>query len=312
MTINFFDRKIPALLGLLIITIGLVFIIFLVKSGTIFEIGAGPGKDPKNIQITNVSDISFTISYATDDKVIGTLKYGADQQNLDIIVLDDRDQLSQSINKYRSHSITVKNLNPKTTYYFSIISGSKEFLNDGKSWEIQTGEIIEETPTLQKPLSGRVITSSDQIPEEGLVFVTISGAAKLSALLKTNGTYVVPINNLRSESLNNSFKMKNDMLINIEVISGNLSSSLTISPDQISPVPIITISNNNDFPNKSSSIKEQSADEEKILPTKNSIPNSESSVPFPTLPSTNNSSVIMSAVMSAISAVSGIFSFLSD
>lgn len=309
MTINFFNRKIPALLGLLIITIGLVFIIFLVESGTIFEIGAGPGEDPKNIQITNISDISFTLSYATDGKVIGTLKYGADQENLDIIVLDDRDQLSQSINKYKSHSITVKNLNPKTTYYFSITSGSKEFLNDGKPWEIQTGEVIEEAPTLQKPLSGRVITSSGQIPEEGLVFVTISGAGKLSNLLREDGTYVVPINNLRNESLNNSFKIENNMQINIEVISGNLSSSLTISPDQISPIPIITISSNNDFSsNESSSIKEQSADEEKILPTKNSVPNSEPSAPSPTLPPDNNSSVIMSAVISAISAVTGIFS----
>lgn len=334
MRINFFDRKISTLLGFIIITIGLVVTIFLVKAGTIFEIGAGPGQDPKNIEITNISDVSFSLSYTTDDKVIGTLKYGTTQENLDKIALDDRDQLNQSVNSYKAHSITVKDLDAKTTYYFSITSGDEEFFNNGELFKIQTGDTTEETPSFQKPISGRVITPSGQAPEEGLVFVTINGAAKLSTLLKTNGTYVVPLNNLRNDSFNNYFKIEDNMLINIEVISENLFSSVSVSPNQISPVPLTTLSNNYDFSSDELTPTARNlSNEERVFPTIRSkkrvvsfsptrspaptiaitnTPIPLASTPAPSLSPTGNSSVIITTVMAAISAVAGIFSFLSD
>lgn len=317
MRIDFFDRKIPKLFGFLIITVGLFVTIFLAKAETIFEIIAGPGQDPKNIQITNISDISFSLSYITDDKVIGTLKYGETHNTLDKIALDDRDQLNQSINSYKTHSITVKDLDAETSYYFVITSGDEEFSNDGKPFEIKTGSIIKDIPSFQKPISGRVITPSGQAPEEGLVFVNIIGAAKLSTLLKTNGTYVVPINNLRNESLNNFFKIEDNTIINIEVISEKLFSSVNTYPNQISPVPVITLSNNYDF----------SSDEK--TPTRLHLSNEERAFPFIPTPSpipiisiTNNptplpspgksSSAIITAVNGVFSLATGIFSFLSD
>src|SRR3990167_10877615 len=100
---SFWNRKIPSLLAFLVIIVGILFTTFLVKGGNLFQISAGPGSEPKNIQTTNISDTSFTISYTTDESVIGTINYGTDANALDKFVLDDRDQLSQDVNKYQSH-----------------------------------------------------------------------------------------------------------------------------------------------------------------------------------------------------------------
>ena len=170
---NFWDRKIPTLVGLLIITIGILGTTYLVKGETFFQIRATPEQDPKNIKITNISDAFFTLTYTTNTLVLGTLNYGKDPNLLDNVVLDDRDQLSQSVSKYKAHSITAKNLDPNTTYYFSITSADKTYLNNTNPYKVETGSKIDKTPSSQVPMSGEVVMPDGESPSEGLVIVTI-------------------------------------------------------------------------------------------------------------------------------------------
>lgn len=244
---GFWNRKIPTLVGLLVITVGIIATTFLVKGGSIFQIKAGPGQDPKNVQITNTSDTSFTLSYTTADQVIGTLNYGSEASLLDSVVLDDRDQLSQSVNKYRAHSITVRDLEPNTRYYFTITSGDKKYLKNNSPYEIETGDRIDEDPSSQVPLSGKVALPDGSFPSEGLVYVNIDGAQRLSAYIKNDGTYTIPLNNLRNSSLDDHFTIDSNTIINVEIYAQNLFSSVSVSPGDISPVPLITLSNTYDF-----------------------------------------------------------------
>ncbi len=242
-----FNKKNPALFGLLIILIGIFITIYLVNNGSLFLINAGPGQDPKNAGITNISDTSFTLTYTTDDKTAGTLNYGIDPGNLDTVVLDDRDQLSQSINEYNVHSITVKNLNPEFVYYFNIISGDKTYLKNGSPYNIKTGPVIENDPSDKEPLSGKVILPDGSNASEALIYFSLNGAQKLSSVIKNDGNYTIPLNTLRNKSLNDYIDIDKNSIINIEVRSGNLFSSVSVSPDEINPVPVITLSNNYDF-----------------------------------------------------------------
>lgn len=241
------SKKVPTGLGLLLIIVGLVATTILVKNGGSFQINAGPGQDPKNIAITNTIDSSFTVTYTTDDQVVGTLNYGTSKDALDKVVLDDRDQLSQTINDYKVHSITVKNLEPETEYYFSITSGDKKYMDNNSAFNAKTGSIINKDPSSQIPISGKVITPDGSSPGEGIVYVSINGAQKLSAFLKNDGNYTIPLNNLRTDSIDEYFIIVASSIINIEVGSGNLISSVSVSKDQINPVPIITLSNSYDF-----------------------------------------------------------------
>ncbi len=264
---SFWDRRIPTVIGLIIITVGIMATTLLVRDGSLFQTKAGPGQDPENIKTTNLSDIAFTVSYRTDDEVIGTLNYGSDPNLLDNVVLDDRDQLSQSVNKYKIHSITVKNLNPITTYYFSITSGDKKYLNNSSPYETKTGNAIDKNPSSQIPMTGKVILSDGSSPPEGLIYVSIDGAQELSTYLKNDGTYTLPLNNLRNEDLNDYFTIDATTIINIDVFSQNLSSSVSLSPDDISPVPPITLSNSYDFSNSSNENSSSASESSQSFPS---------------------------------------------
>lgn len=254
---NLLDKKIPTLVGLLLIILGIGGTTFLVRSGTLFEIMATPQQDPKGVLITNISDSSFTVSYLTDDQVIGTLNWG-EKGDLGNVALDDRDQLSQKVNKHKVHSITVRGLEPKTIYYFQITSGDKNYKDNDSFYEVRTGSTIQKDPSQQNPLTGKVIGPNGNIPLEGLVIVSLSNSQKLSTYLKNDGTYTVPLNTLRNKSLSDYLELFENSIINIEVISEDLFSSVSISASEISPVPLITLSNSYDFSTSQQKTEEES------------------------------------------------------
>jgi len=76
---NFWDRRIPTLFGILLITIGVGITTFLVNQGVLFKSNASLTNQPQNVRITNITGNSFTVSYQTESKVIGSLNYGEDQ-----------------------------------------------------------------------------------------------------------------------------------------------------------------------------------------------------------------------------------------
>lgn len=250
MSKNIFRRKIPSILAVLIIIVGIITTTFLVKTGTSLLTRAGPGSEPKNIQITNVSDTSFTAIYTTDNSVIGTITMGTNPNALDEIILDDRDQLSQVINKYQTHTISANNLKPNTKYYFLITSGSNTILNNGSPFEITTGPEIDSAPLSQGPITGKVINPDGTSPQDGIVLIKINDAEILSSFLKNDGNFTVPLSTLRNSALTNFYPLDASAKINIEIYSSSLKSQINVSADQISPIPLITLSKNYELSEK--------------------------------------------------------------
>lgn len=332
MKINLFDKKIPSGIGLLLITIGIIVTTYLVKSGVFFDINAGPAQDPKNIEISNIDDSSFTLTYTTDGQVIGTINFGTSPKVLDKVVLDDRDQLTQSLNKYKIHSITARSLQANMAYYFTITSGDKQYLDKGRLFNTKTGSVIDKNPSMQEPMSGKAILPDGSIPTEGLVYVSIDGAQKLSAFLKNDGSYTVSLNNLRNAALDDYFNLDQNSIINIEINSENLSSSVSVSKDQISPVPIITLSNTYDFSTISDETSKatQKSNENAAFPTVGKVSKKiglitptpaqieqsqtptqiSSPTPIPTISPTGNSSAIITTFTGFATFVSGIVTLL--
>src|SRR3989344_8940212 len=90
---SIWNKKIPGLFGIFLTTISVAITVYLVRQGVIFLTRASPTEIPKNVRVTNISDKSFTLTYATDDSVIGSLNVGT-SDDTEQTVLDDRDQLS--------------------------------------------------------------------------------------------------------------------------------------------------------------------------------------------------------------------------
>jgi hypothetical protein len=286
------DKRIPTLLGLVLILIGVGVTSFLVSKGIIFFGNANPSSNPKNVRITNITDSSFTVSYSTDASVAGSVNWGK-EQTLGQIALDERDQQSESLVNHKVHSITVSNLSPSTKYYFSITSAQDKYLNNGSPYEVTTGGTISTTPSDQKPIVGKVVNPDGNPPSEAIVYITLDNSQVISSLVKSDGTYIVPLNSLRNQDLNSYFTFSDNQNIKMLFYGDGLSSNVTLFVSQINPVATVTLSNSYDFSQGTNPVASSSAGQNENLtnsfPTPK--PNSNTSVKAPeiTTPTENQS-----------------------
>ena len=243
---RFWDKRIPTFLGILFLAISIGITTFLVKQGGLFSVRAIPSHDPKDVRITNITDNSFTISYFTKDPTSGIINYGK-SPSLGQSGLDDKDQSLGNISNRLLHNITVKNLDPNTKYYFSIISGKDTYTNNSNPFEITTSEKIGGKLPDQPHVTGNVILPNREPPKEAIIYLTANGAQVISVGLKPDGSFILPLNSIRNSSLNNYFKIENDTVLKLLVIGDELTSNIVLSPLQIKPVPTITLSNDYDF-----------------------------------------------------------------
>ncbi len=275
------DKRIPTLLGILIITVGVGVTTYLVNQGGLLKSNAGPSQQPQNVRITNITDSSFSVSYITADSVIGSLNYGKGT-NLGQSALDDKDQQSGNYAGHKVHNITVRNLIPGTKYYFAIISAQQTYLNNSQDFEVTTGPPVSDSPPKQDPISGKIILPSGNPPSEAIVYVTTNGAQVISALVKSDGTYILPLNSLRSDNLANYYTIPTNADVQMLVIGDDLESSILLSAGQAHPVPIITISKNYDFRTSSTPVTSSPTNTESF-PSFTSTTSAQTAVGDPTI-----------------------------
>ena len=243
---NLWNKRIPTLLGLTLIIISIGITSILVKSGIIFISKASPSQTPQNVQITNISDSSITIAYTTDDSVLGSVNFG-NNKNLGQTALDERDQLANTISPHKTHSITITNLKPSTNYFFTITSGQNTFLNNDQPFQVATGSTIAATPSSQLPLIGNILMSDGTKPTEAIIYVSIEGSQIISTLIKPDGSYILPLNSLRTNDLSSYFNFTDNSIIKLSILGNSLRSNILLSKSQVNSIPTITLSKDYDF-----------------------------------------------------------------
>lgn len=241
---NLWNKRIPTLFGLIAIVAGIAITSFLTKQGTLLTGNASPSDAPQNVQISNVSDTSFTVAYTTSDSVIGSLNYG-ETSSMGTTAIDDRDKTPTP---HKSHYITVKNLKPQTQYYFSIISGTNTYLNNGTFYSIKTGVLLNPSNAQQRgEVSGKAIFPDGSSAKDTIVLLTIPGAQSLITITKDDGSYSMGVNLLRNSDLTSYFNIPSDAILKLTLSTDSLLSSAKLSKDEASFVPTITLSKNYDF-----------------------------------------------------------------
>lgn len=236
-------KRIPTLLGLILLGAGLITVSILLKSDLLFLIKASPAYAPEQIRISNQTDTSFTISYTTDEKVLGTLNYG-DSPERGKVALDDRDQQSGTPREYNVHHITIRNLKPDTTYYYTILSSDKVFQdNDKKPFSIGTLSQLAQQPSRQAPIVGSTVYPDGTTDDNIIVYLVTENAQVLSTITKPDGNYVLPLNALRSSDFTKYLSFSESSIIKLLLQGPTLQSRASLLPTQINPVPKITLSN---------------------------------------------------------------------
>jgi hypothetical protein len=239
------EKKLP-LSGLILVIALLATIGVLTSNAVLVGTKAAVGATPKKVQVTNVSDTSFTVSYLTDDPQLGSLTYGKDS-SLGSTMLDDRDQPINNPAKHRLHYITIKNLTPGTKYNYAITSGGDTFKDNDNFFEVTTAPVITASASAQAPLKGKVTLDDGTIPVEGIVSVSADNSQTVSALLRQDGSYEVPLNTVRTQDLSANTSYSEDTLLHITIADPQHQSVAEVTAKEAGNVPMMTLSKNYDF-----------------------------------------------------------------
>lgn len=244
---NLSSKRIPTILGLLVLIGGIVAGVILVGTqagGISLFTKAGPTSTPRGVRITNISDTGFSVSWTTDTSVSGFVRFGEAANSLNKNYGDDRDQISGSVGLYTTHHITLKGLKPNTKYYFKIGTGSQTYDDNGKPWEVSVPKTIAKPAA--DPITGKVLLASGQPASGVLVYIEVDGGSPLSAQTKTSGVWTTSLSQMRTTDLSNFLKYdKDNVKISIFVQGADLGNATAIiTGANKNPVADITLGQN--------------------------------------------------------------------
>jgi hypothetical protein len=237
------DKRIPTILGLVVLVAALVAGIFFLGDGPgIFAPRATPGTTPQKIKVTNVTDNSFSVSFLTDEKTPGFVNYGTEANKLNSQASDDRDQLAGTVADYQLHHITVRGLQPTTNYYYTLGTGSNaKFDNNGQPFMIKTAA-RNGAPAAAKTIYGSISNQTGNPAEGAIVYVSMANAGEMSSLVKSSGSWAVPLSNARTKDGSGYAQISDtdNIILTVQGVLQNevISYSTTVTDSQ--PVPTLT------------------------------------------------------------------------
>lgn len=189
----------PTLLGLGLILLGLAggLYLILVQQNSLSQ--TAPDVIPKNILVTNNSEGSAVVSWQTSTPTTSMVSFGQDAPD-EQTALDDRDSTGSSTKLYLNHYVTLKNLLPKTTYQFKVISGKiSSEIN-----KFQTASPLTQQANFS-PVIGSVLDGDNPL-EDGIVYLILPDAITQSFLIKAGGNFLIPLSQIHKADLSDIYQ----------------------------------------------------------------------------------------------------------
>ncbi len=234
--------RIPTIVGLLVICIGIAVAVFLIGNSTNPFSQATGTTTPKNVLVTNVSDTSFSVNWMTDTIQSGSVIYrepGLFSKYKTVMDIRDNGRQQQRF----IHLVTVTGLKPQTIYNITLVSGSKIYSDLSA---VTTGPVLAAPNHQVNPAFGSLSDSSNQTPEETLVFASFPGSQTLSSLAQ-NGNWLIPLGNLRTSDLTKYFLPSPKDTEQLQLINQTAATTVTTNIENDSPVPTVIMGRNYDF-----------------------------------------------------------------
>ncbi len=242
------QRKIPTLVGLLLVAIAVMLFRFAFDRVSPYMSRASATQSPQNVTISNVTDTAFTVSWITQEKVTGAVIV----EGITTPFYDDRQLAPAAASKQReesflTHSVSIRNGKPDTAYKFRILSGGKIFTNNGNAYEIRTAPLLSGTGTSLEPAYGQVTTPAGLPAEGSLVYLTMTNGQTLSTLVNTSGSWVIPLNLVRTQDLTRFIEPAERIDESIVIRSPEGEATAVTDSLNDNPVPAMTIGKTYDF-----------------------------------------------------------------
>lgn len=241
---KFLNKKIPTLIGLLIITLGIFGTSFLVQNLRPLITRATVDGTPNEIKVSNISSDSFTVSWETQDNTSGSTLYWVEGEE-QTAILDDRDQ-SSAAGLYRTHYMSIKSLKPGTRYFFAIISGETTFDNNGVPYEVTTANLLT-GPDRELKAGGAVVLDYGSPSKDSVVFLQTSSSQLLSTTVSQDGKWDIE-NAIRTADLKSYYEVTPQEILNVLITDGGKSSTIAVLLQAAgNEIPTITLGQDYDF-----------------------------------------------------------------
>lgn len=241
------ERKIPTIIGLLLVGLAVMVFRFAFDRVSPLLTKASATLTPQHVTVSNISDTAFTVSWITAEPATGALIL----DGLKAPIYDDRFSSpagpSKNNQTFLTHMISVRNLKPETTYHLRVLSGGKTFLNNGSPFEIRTAPALTGTGTNLEPAYGQITTQNGNPAEGALVYLTFEGGQILSTMVNASGSWVIPLNLVRTQDLSAYVTLSERMNESITIRSSEGEASALTDNFNDNPVPAMTIGKTYDF-----------------------------------------------------------------
>ncbi|HVF69397.1 MAG TPA: Ig-like domain-containing protein [Xanthomonadales bacterium] len=231
-------------MGVFVLLLSLGTIFWLSRNVVLFDSKAALSNTPKDIQISNITQNSATVSFVTDGEVMGSVTYGKNP-SLGQVAFDTRDSASQA--PHAVHYIVLSGLDPGTEYFFSIVSGDGVFQNDKTPYELTTAPSAEGDSSKPLTISGKVTTDGTTAPSEAIVYVKSDGSQVISVLLKPDGSYKLDIPKLLKKDLSGVLALLDTTVLKMNVNDSHAASQVSFFANSADPIPPIILSKDYDF-----------------------------------------------------------------
>lgn len=201
------------------------------SSSTSFSVTSKTGAE--SIRVSNSTDTGFTVSWVSQTKEVGTVSYGTSKTDLSKSARDSRDGIATQ-GKYYVHNVNVSDLQPNTTYYYEIKSGTSKYDNGGSKYTLKTVETPSSPPAFEA-VKGTVNNMSTG--SEGILFATIEDkdgtgskgkSLEVSSLISENNIFSLTISNAINSNGTGFFEYTSGDNITFDIMSTVRSKSLSM------------------------------------------------------------------------------------
>lgn len=241
---SFSQKRIPTLLGLILVMAGILTTSYLVQRSTSYLSHAAPDPTPHAVQIANVSDSSLTVTFETFEPTVAAVNV---QGRTNGLVFDDRSG-NNSTKAYYSHIFTIKNLSPNSPYSFTIVSNGQTYNDNGKDYTAKTASSLAPQKN-NKPFSiqGTIILPNGEKGKDTLVTAVIGNSQLLAGITNDNGEYTLNPSFLLDSSLKKYVSASASGTLTLHAYQQDMQSTIKVLPQDSATIPIVTLSKDYDF-----------------------------------------------------------------